>query len=189
MAFNPFDEFFRRMRRMFRDFDHEFAEINPREFERRPGISGFKIEIRDRGTGKPEVKVTRLGRPPTRATPIIEEIPAVPERRLPRAEAKPPDAKPIKPIKRMLDTNMGKVEKLDEVVLTLQAPDVKEEDVEVRQLGNTLELVARKRTGEAYFGAFELPPDAIPSERTVKVKGDMLIVIIPRRRRYRRVRT
>lgn len=174
---------------MFKDFDREFAEINTHEFERRPGISAFKIEIRDRGTGKPEIKVTRLGRPPARAVPITEEIPAVPERRPLGAEIKPREAKPIKPIKRMLETNMGKVEKLGEVVLTMQAPDVKEEDVEVRQMGNTLELVARKRTGEAYFGAFELPPDAIPSERTVKVKGDMLIVVVPRRRRYRGVRT
>jgi len=75
MAFEPFDEFFRRMRRMFRDFDREFAEIDLRELERRPGISGFKIEIRDHGTGKPEIKVTRLGKPPTGKVPIIEEIP------------------------------------------------------------------------------------------------------------------
>jgi len=43
MAFEPFDEFFKRMRRMFRDFDREFAEIDIRELERRPGISGFKM--------------------------------------------------------------------------------------------------------------------------------------------------
>ena len=189
MAFEPFDEFFRRMRRMFKDFDREFAEINLREFERGPGISGFKIEIRDRGTGKPEVRVTKLGKPPTPAVPIIEEIPAAPERRPPRAEVEPSEAKPIKPIKCMLETNVGKVEKLDEVILTMQAPDVKKEDVEVRQLGNTLELIARKPTGEAYFGAFELPPDAIPRERTVEVKGGMLVVIIPRRRRYPGIRS
>jgi HSP20 family molecular chaperone IbpA len=184
MAFEPFDEFFRRMRRMFRDFDREFAEIDIRGFERRPGISGFKIEIRDHGTGKPEVKVTRLGKPPARVAPIIEEIPAAPERRPAREEVKPPEAKPFKPIKCMLETNVGKVERLDEVVLTMQAPDVKKEDVEVRRLGNTLELIARKRTGEAYFGAFELPPDAIPSEYTVEVKDGMLVVTIPRRRRH-----
>jgi HSP20 family molecular chaperone IbpA len=184
MAFEPFDEFFRRMRRMFRDFDREFAEIDIRGFERRPGISGFKIEIRDHGTGKPEVKVTRLGKPPAGVAPIIEEIPAAPERRPAREEVKPPEAKPFKPIKCMLETNVGKVERLDEVVLTMQAPDVKKEDVEVRRLGNTLELIARKRTGEAYFGAFELPPDAIPSEYTVEVKDGMLVVTIPRRRRH-----
>lgn len=183
MAFEPFDEFFRRMRRMFRDFDREFAEIDLREFERRPGISGFKIEIRDHGAGKPEVKVTRLGKPPTGMAPIIE-IPAAPERRPPRAEVKPPEAKPSKPIKCMLETNVGRVEKLDEVILTMQAADVKKEDVEVRRLGNTLELIARKRTGEAYFGAFELPPDAIPGECTIEVKDGMVMVIIPRRRRY-----
>ena len=184
MAFEPFDEFFKRMRRMFRDFDREFAEIDIRELERRPGISGFKIEIRDHGTGKPEVKVTRLGKPPTGKAPIIEEIPAAPGRRPTKAEVKPPEAKTVKPIKCMLETNVGKVEKPDEVILTMQAPDVRKEDVEVRRLGNTLELIARKRTGEAYFGVFELPPDAVSSEYNVEVKGGMVIVTIPRRRRY-----
>ena len=184
MAFEPFDEFFRRMQRMFRDFDREFAEIDPREFERRPGISGFKIEIRDHGTGKPEIKVTRLGKLPTKIAPIIEEIPAAPERRQPRAEVKAPEAKPSKPIKCMLETNVGKVEKLDEIILTMQAPEVKREDVEVRQLGNTLELIARKRNGEAYFGAFELPQDAKSSEYTVEVKSGMVVVTIPRHRRH-----
>jgi len=86
----------------------------------------------------------------------------------------------------MLETNVGKVEKVDEVILTMQAPDVRKEDVEVRQLGNTLELIARKRTGEAYFGAFELPPDAMPGECTIEVKGGMVIATIPRRRRHGR---
>lgn len=184
MAFEPFDEFFRRMRRMFRDFDREFAEIDLRELERRPGISGFKIEVRDHGTGKPEIRVTRLGKPPTGVAPIVEEIPAAPGRRPYRGEVETPEAKPSKPIKCMLETNVGKVEKVDEVILTIQAPDVKKEDVEVRQLGNTLELIARKRTGEAYFGAFELPPDAISSEYTIEVKRGMVIATIPRRRRY-----
>jgi HSP20 family molecular chaperone IbpA len=185
MAFDPFDEkFLRLMRRMFRNFDRELARIDPHELERGPGVSGFKIEIRDRGAGKPEVKVTRLGKPSAKMEPLVEKIPPIPERRPPRAEAKP-----IKPIKRMLETNVGKVEKQDEVILTMQAPDVKKEDVEVRQLGNTVELIARKRTGEAYFGAFELPPNAVPSERTVEVKGTMLIVTIPRGRRYSGIKT
>ena len=189
MAFDPFDDFLKRMRRMFRDFDREFEEINLRGFERGPSVSGFKIEIRDSGTGKPEIRVTRLGKPTVRAEPIIEEIPAVQERRPQMAEVEPSEAKPVKPIKCMLETNVGKVEKLDQVILTMQAPDVKKEDVEVRQLGNTLELIARKSTGEAYFGAFELPPDAIPDERKVEVKGGMLVVIIPRRRRHSGIRT
>jgi len=181
MAFEPFDEFFKRMQRMFRDFDHEFAEIDLGKLERRPGISGFKIEIRDHGTGKPEIKVTRLGKPGT--AQIIEEIP-VASRRPPRAEVKPPEAKPSRPIKCMLETNVGKVEKPDEVILTMQAPEVKREDVEVRRLGNTLELIARKRTGEAYFGVFELPPDAIHGEHRVEVRGGMVVAAIPRRRRH-----
>lgn len=181
MAFEPFDEFFRRMRRMFRDFDREFGEIDLREFERRPGISGFRIEIKDYGAGKPEIRVTRLGKRPARITPIVKEVPSALERKPARAEVKPPA---MKPVTRMLETNVGKVEKLGEVVLTMQAPGISKEDVEVRQLGNTLEVIARKRTGEAYFGVFELPPDAMPSEHEIEIKDGMLIVTVPRRRRY-----
>lgn len=184
---DPFDEFFRRMRRMFRDFDREFERVDISGFERMPGVSGFKIEIRDDGKGKPEVKVTRIGERerPARVVPVIEEIPPAPKRAPPRAEAKPREARAVT---RMLETNVGKIEKLDEVVLTMQVSDVDKNDVEVRQLGNTLEVIARKRTGEAYFAAFELPPDAMPSEHTVEVKGGLLIISVPRRRRYPRAK-
>jgi HSP20 family molecular chaperone IbpA len=88
----------------------------------------------------------------------------------------------MKPIKRMLETKAAKVEKVGEVVLTMQAPEVKKEDVEIRQLGKTLEVVARKPSGEAYFAAFELPPDTDPEDRTVEIKDGMLIITIPRHR-------
>ncbi len=188
MSYNPFDdEFFKRIWRMLREFDREFKEmenkfkIDFREFERRPGVTGFKVEIRDFGKGKPEVKVTPIGKRPMRIAPL--EAPAeVPVERL-----KPPkvERKEIKPVTRMLETNCGKIERFDEIVLTMQVPGVKKKDVEVRQLGNALEIIARKPSGEAYFGAFELPPDAAPSEREVELKGKMLIISIPRRRRPR----
>jgi HSP20 family molecular chaperone IbpA len=185
MSFEPFDEFFNRMRRMFRELDRGFADIDLRKLDKNPNISGFKIEIRDHGTGKPEIKVTKLGKPSAVMSPIIEEIPAVaPGQRQARSEAKPPEVKPSKPIKSVLETNVGKVEKLGEVILTVQAPGVKKADVEIRQLGNTLEVVARKRNGEAYFGAFELPRDTLSSERKVEVKDGMVIVKIPRQRRH-----
>jgi HSP20 family molecular chaperone IbpA len=174
--FDEFDEFFKRMRKMFKDFDREFRKIDMREFEHLPGVRGFKIEIRDFGTGKPEVKVTRLGEGPARITPI----PEVPVPR-PKPAERPPKRKPVT---KMLETNVGKVEKLDEVILTVQAPDVREEDVEIRRLGNTLEVIARKPTGEAYFAAFELPADVVPAERSIEVKNGMLVIKIPRRRRY-----
>ncbi|MCS7131419.1 MAG: Hsp20/alpha crystallin family protein [Hadesarchaea archaeon] len=173
-----FDEFFRRMRRMFKDFEREFDEVDLREFMQAPGISGFKIEIRDYGTGKPDIKITRLGKHPPRIAPISQEIP--------EPERKEVEAKPIKPIKRMLETNVGKVERPDKVVLTMQVSDVDKEDVEVRQFGNTLEVIARRRTGEAYFAAFELPSDAVPDEREVEIKDGLLTIIVPRSRRYPR---
>ena len=169
-----FDEFFKRMMRRFREyereFDHAFKGMDFREFERMPGAKGFKIEVRDYGTGKPEVKVTRLGERP-RLAPVEEAPP-------PKPEGKP---KP-KPITRALETNVGKVEKLDEVIFTVQAPGVAKEDVEVRRLGNTLEVLARKPTGEAYFAAFELPRDAVPEERVLEVREGMVVITVPRRR-------
>ena len=188
MSYNPFDdEFFKRMWRMLREFDREFKEmenkfkIDFREFERRPGVTGFKVEIRDFGKGKPEVKVTPIGKRPMRIAPV--KVPAeVPVERPPPPKV---ERKEIKPVTRMLETNCGKIERLGEIVLTMQVPGVKKEDVEVRQLGNALEIIARKPSGEAYFGAFELPPDAAPNDREVELKGKMLIISIPRRRRPR----
>lgn len=185
MAFEPFDEFFNRMRRMFKELDRGFSDVDLRKLEKSPNISGFKIEIRDYGTGKPEIKVTKLGKPSAGMPPVIQGIPAAaPGQRSLRAEAKPSETKPSKPIKSVLETNVGKVEKPGEVILTVQAPDVKRDDVEIRQLGNTLEVIARKRNGEAYFGAFELPRDAISSGGKVEVKDGMVIVKIPRQRRH-----
>lgn len=183
-AMFEFDEFFRRMMRRFkeyeREFDRAFKGMDLHELERMPGARGFKIEVRDSGTGKPEIKVTRIGERP-RVVPV-EAPPPRPEAR-PKPEVKP---KP-KPITRALETNVGKVEKPDEVILTIQAPGVSKEDVEVRRLGATLEVLARKPTGEAYFAAFELPRDAVPEEHTIEVKEGMVVITVPRRR-YPRVR-
>ena len=187
MAFDPFDEeFFKRFLRYVREFDRELKrmekefKVDLREFERAPGVAGFKIEIRDHGAGKPEVRVTRIGGPPAK---ILLAPPKVgrPEPPGKREEVKPP--RKTKPISRMLETNVGKIERLDEVVLTMQVPGVRKEDVELRPLGNTLEVIARKPSGEAYFAAFELPQDVVSSVRNVELKGEMLVISIPRRRR------
>jgi len=181
VAFEPFDvdEFFKRMRRMFKEFDREFPRLEKfeREFAKRPGVAGFKIEIKDFGTGRPEIKVARLGERPVEIKPAIEAPGAAKpvEKAVKKVE--------VKPIARMLETNTAKIEKLDEVILTMHAPEVAKEDVDVRQLGRTLEIIARKPTGEAYFGAFELPPDALPGELSLETKEGMLVIRVPRRRR------
>lgn len=182
MAFDPFDEeFIKRFFQYMKEFDREFRRIEKefkvdfRDFERMPGAAGFKIEIRDHGAGKPEVKVTRIGGPPAKIAPMA---PQKVERPKP-----PEEPRKIKPISQMLETNVGKIERLDEVVLTMQVPGVRKEDVELRPLGNTLEVIARKPSGEAYFAAFELPPDVALNTRQVELKGEMLVISIPRRRR------
>jgi len=182
MAFDPFDEeFFKRFFRQLKDFDKELEEMEKkfkldfRKFERTPGVAGFKIEIRDFGEGKPEVRVTRIGGPTAKVVPKI----------VPKPERPEPSEKPreIKPISRMLETNVGKIERPDEVVLTMQAHGVRKEDVELRTMGNTLEVIARKPSGEAYFAAFELPPNTASDARQVELKEGMLIISIPRRRK------
>jgi HSP20 family molecular chaperone IbpA len=177
MAYDPFD-FFEQIRRMFKkDFD-EFAKFDvekfEREFERTPEVTGFRIEIRDHGDGKPEIKVSRLGERPMEVKPVVNS---------PEVEKKPQAKIGAKPIKCMLETNVAKVEKPDEVLLTVHAPEVKKDDVEVRQLSRAMEVIARKPSGEAYFAAFELPPDAQPSEYRLEMKNDMLVIRVPRRKR------
>lgn len=186
MPYEPFDdEFFKLMRKMVKDFDRAFKELDReslgvekfgRELIRRPGATGFEIEIKDSGTGKPEITVTRLGGRPKVLKPEISEAPKPAE----RAEVKKIETKPVVCT---LETNTAKVEKPDELILTMQAPGVSKKDVDVRQLGRAIEVVARKPTGEAYFATFELPPDALPSELSLEAKGGMLVIKIPRRRR------
>ena len=186
MAYEPFDEFdefFKRMRKMFKNFDREFGKIDSREFERRPSVRGFKVEIWDFGKGSPEVKVTPIGKHPMRVAPVKAPVEVPVKWPKPKVERKE-----IKPVTRMLETNCGKIERLNEVVLTMQVPGVEKTDVEIRQLGNTLEVIARKPSGEAYFGAFELPPDTVPNERTLELKEGMLVISVPRRRRHLRTR-
>ena len=175
-----FDEFFRRMRRMFKEFDREFergARADFERFSRVPGVRGIKIEIKDSGTGEPEVKVTRIGERPVGLEPLAPEIQKA-ERTHSGKEVRPPR----KPIIQMLETNVGRIERPSEVVFTMHAPDVDKKDVETRQFGNAIEIIARKPSGEAYFGAFELPPDASPEELTMELKEGLLVVKVPRRR-------
>jgi len=194
MPHDPFDDEFKRFLRDFRkhflrdlEFNREFERMEKEfkvdfgKFERIPGAVGFKIEIRDFGEGKPEIKMTRIGERPAKITPA--------EALKPKRPTPVEKLRKVKPISKMLETNVGKIERLDEIVLTMQTPGVEKDDVEVRQLGNALEVIARKPSGEAYFGAFELPPDAAPSERTLELKEGMLIISIPRRRRYPRMRS
>jgi HSP20 family molecular chaperone IbpA len=195
MAYDPFD-FFEIMRKMFKEFDREFESMF-REFEKVPEkpstrdfgrlpMAGFKIEIRDDGLGRPEVKVTRFGRGAGGIHPIVEKTPAAPKVK-PYVETKKREEKTEeKPIKQMLETNAGKIEKVNEVILTMQAPDVSKEDVDIRRVGNSVEVIARRKSGEAFFAAYEVPPDIVVENCGVEVKNNMVIISIPRRRRHQK---
>jgi len=181
MPMDPFDEdFFKHLLRRLREFDREFQEMEKRlrmdfrEFGRGPGVSGFKVEIRDFGRGRPEVKVTRIGEQQRGMAARVSPVPT--------AGAAVQPEKPIRPIKKMLETNACKVEKPGEVVITVQAPGADEKGVEVRRVGEAVEIIARKPDGETYFCTFEIPRDARLEERKIELRKGVLTVMIPRRR-------
>ena len=180
MANDPRDDFDKFFRKMMEEFGREIGRSSIRDFdisnfEGKSGVQGFHLEIRDDGTGEPEIKFKKIGQPGEEIEPIVAGPPQVGESL--EIRARPSE---VKPVKRTLETNAAKIQKLDEVVLTMQVPGVKEKDVEVRRLGNSLEVIARKPSGEAYFATFELPQDADPGERKVEIKDKMLMIAVPR---------
>lgn len=86
-------------------------------------------------------------------------------------------------IKGTLETEYMCVEKPREVIFCMHIPGVGREGVEIRRKGRAIEIVARRRDGNAYFSTFELPKNAVPEERVVKIKGGLLVLIIPKRKR------
>jgi len=180
MVRDPFDDdFFKEVFKRLKEFDKEFEKIEKnfrigfKEFEQAPGISGFRIEIRGTGRGAPEVKVSRIGESSWRVPKQVHTEPYLGVHPV-------QEKKQYRPIKKMLETDVCKVEKPDEVVITMKAPGVSRDEVEVRRAGNAMEVIARKPTGEAYFCTAELPWDARLNEKKVEFKGDLLMVIIPR---------
>jgi len=57
------------------------------------------------------------------------------------------------------------------------------EGVEIRRRGRAIEIVARRKDGNAYFSTFELPKNAVPEERVLRIRGGLLVLIIPKRKR------
>jgi HSP20 family molecular chaperone IbpA len=187
MSHDPLDEFIRKFTKNFHfrhlEFDKEFEKMAKnidREFSSKPvaGFTGFRIEINDQGTGTPQIKVMQLG--PKGMTEIKPRV-LTTKTAVPRPTETEEKSKKC-PVSKMLETNTGKVERVDQVILSMQVPGVKKEDVEIRPIGRTVEIVARKSDGCAYFGAFELPVDAEIEEKKVELKKDMLMVYVPRRK-------
>ncbi len=86
-------------------------------------------------------------------------------------------------IKGTLETEYLYLERPWEIIFCMHVPGVERERVEVRRRGRAIEVVARRRDGKAYFSTFELPPKAVPEERTLRLKEGLLLLIIPKRRR------
>ncbi|RLF95207.1 hypothetical protein DRN52_04185 [Thermococci archaeon] len=78
-----------------------------------------------------------------------------------------------------LDFTRGRLDLTeDEVVIEFELRGARREDVEVRRVGRSLEIVIPK---EKYFQAWELPEDAMPDLMEFEEIGDSLLIIrIPR---------
>lgn len=86
-------------------------------------------------------------------------------------------------VKETLETEYMCVEKPREMIFCMHVPGVGREGVEVRRRGRALEVVARRKDGRAYFSTFELPRNAVPEERVLRVRDGLLVLIIPKRKR------
>lgn len=86
-------------------------------------------------------------------------------------------------IRGTLETEYMCVEKPREVIFCMRIPGVGREGVEVRRRGRAIEIVARRKDGKAYFSTFELPKNAVPEERVLKMRGGLLVLVIPKRKR------
>lgn len=150
------------------ELDRDLFDMSPDEFWESPKVRGFHIEMRESGDGRPRIDVKRLEEPSTRLI----------RRRLPVEEVSPEGGE-VGPIKRMVETDTTKLERSDEVDLVMRVPGVDEKDVVIRRAGHTLEIIARKPDGEAYFATFELPPDADPRFRSFEIEEEVLTVKIP----------
>lgn len=152
-------------------FDRDLFDTSFDEFWNTPRVGGFHIEMRDFGDGKPKIDIRRIEEPSTRSTrrkSLVEEI--------------PPEEGKIGPIKRMIETDTTKLESPDKVELVMRVPGVNEKEVLIRRAGRTLEIIARKPDGGAYFANFELPPDADPRSRSFEIEEGVLTVRVPRRK-------
>ncbi|MEM2874588.1 MAG: Hsp20/alpha crystallin family protein [Candidatus Hadarchaeales archaeon] len=176
MLEDPFGEFFRKMLRYFWVADREHMDMvkwcDFRDLKCGPSMPWFRIEIGKTGEGTPRVVVKIIGEPQNRRLSRASTA---------HAKASKPSMKPHGAIKKMLETNVCRVERPSEIVIAMEAQGVREDDVEVRRVGGTVEAIARKPTGEAYFCAVELPKNARLDERRIELKEGMLKITIPRR--------
>ncbi len=86
-------------------------------------------------------------------------------------------------IQETLETEYMCLEKPREMIFCMHVPGVEREGIEIRRRGRALEIVAKRRDGRAYFSTFELPRNAVPEERILRVKDGLLVLIIPKRKR------
>lgn len=86
-------------------------------------------------------------------------------------------------VKETLETEHLCLEKPREVIFCMSVPGVGREGIEIRTRGKALEIVAKRADGKAYFSTFELPRNAVPQERILRVRDGFLVLIIPKRKR------
>ncbi len=161
------DEFFKRIRKVIEERIEREERGRKEEFWGKLGLRGISIEIRNGEGEEPQVKIRRIRERPRSYRESIRTKNIGTEKR----------------ITKMLDSSCVRIEKPREILFSMHIPGATGERIEIRRYGNALEVLARKDDGKAYFSTFELPSDAVPEERVVRVKGDILTIIVPRRRK------
>lgn len=84
-------------------------------------------------------------------------------------------------VSKVLETKSTKVVTPTEVKLLILAPDVEEKDVKIRKIGNSIEVMCKRRDGSGYFETMEVPEDISIDEMTIsKRDGKYIEIRIPR---------
>jgi hypothetical protein len=199
------DDFFRRIvKRMFKDIENmeksfgisEFREGREdivrrvsREPRRIESTGGFSISISSNGVGPPKMVVHRLGpkgweRVPTEKAGVpvaigrARGVVAPPERRAVRRE--------YPKIEKKLVAEYDLSVTLDEVTVTVKAPNVESEDnVKIQWFPDSIEVACvSPKDKKEYFAAVNVPHSASEEGAKVEVNRDNVVIRIPRRKAY-----
>lgn len=140
------------------------GEPDPFDFLFRGGVRSFSIRITSVEEKKPKTRVNRFG-----IVRVPIEEPEEPE----EEQQKPKEEQKNRIPQRVLEPE-GVAQRIGQhMLIRVKLPGVKEEDVDVRKLAESVEVKAYKKD-EAYFKQFQIPRTAeIISKH---MEGDELIV-------------
>lgn len=201
MAFDPFDEFFKRMmKQFFRDFEEiekegiskrrarrekfpEFIVRRPSRAERR---SGFSIFFSSNGINPPKIEMKRFG-----PSGEWEKVPLEKEKIAPIIKKERPTIKvPVRPpekvappeVKEKVIPDYNVSVDIKEVTITLNAEGVgSKENVKIKFYPESVEIYAASpKLNKGYFCTVAVPASIDRQRTTIEVEKERVIVRIPR---------